>query len=601
MAASEIILEHVRNSLMDLAGKERSARVVSLAAHYGVSSATINRYASACGPRCRKERSSKGQSKVSTAAVLKAGALLLAAKRTSRQIPLPACDALAILNDSGIDTGGASTSRFLSRMREEQVSAQDLLRPTPHVGLLSDHPNHVWQFDVTNCLQYFLDDRRGLGERDEDLVLEKNKIVKTARAIKRELLRYVVVDHCSGAFYFRYFYATGERAADGSQFLFEAMRPKDELIERLWPSAYADKIGKYRVHGVPFILMTDRGSIATAKANKALFDALRIDLQTHLPGNPRAKGAVEGMMHHINRFEGRLKFRRPSSLEELNRWALDWCIYANAIPLMRGVAPRSALWSYIHPEQLRLCPDEHLYRLAIKEPTITRTAGGDRIIQLDGLKYQVPDPQAAGQKVSVVRHLYEYPAVEVHFNNYVWLCQPIPEDQYGRPATGVRYGEFKAIKRTATQKAEVTMEKIAEGLGLKWRGTGNHRRAEAPPVGQESPLQVFGHQAAKVGNVEFIDRKGTPLEIKPADDLPNNRPLAMDAAEVSRGIAARRVSITELLRRLRDELGVVPPALNRTLRERYGDGIAIGEMEEAIAGILRGDRDGDGMRASQAG
>jgi hypothetical protein len=587
MPVSETILNHVHTSLRDLSAGEVSPKVQELAAHYGVTPQSVFRWAAQRGLRWRKEKVTKGESAASRAALLDASTLLLMSKRTSQSIPLPACDAKEILEDSG-KTTGVSASWFRARMRQEKISGQDLLRPSPHVTLLSDHPNHVWQFDVTNCLQYFLDAKRGLGERDAEMTLYKNKIVKTAKAIKKELLRYAVVDHCSGAFYFRYFYATGEKAADGSQFLLEAMRPKDELIKRTWNGESAAKLGKFRFHGVPFMLVTDRGSIVAAKANQALFDALRVDLQTHLPGNPRAKGAIEGLMHILNRFEGRLKLQRPADLDELNRWALDWCIAMNGVKMMRGVAPRSALWSYITAEQLRLCPEEELFRLMIKEPTLTRTADGGRLIKVDGQSYLIPDPQAAGHKVSVIRHPYEYPAVEVHFNGFVWLCQPIPKDQYGRLTNGVRYGEYEGIKHTETQKAKTEMEQIGAAWGLTWKGTGDKRRAEAPPMGQVSPLTVFGHQADKVGNIEFIERKGTPLEVKPAEDMPVNAELTTDAAVVSRGIAARRISFVEFLKRLSAEIGVIAPEMNRTLREQYSSGIEVKEAEEVIASIVGG-------------
>ena len=586
MAVSASILDHVEKSLKGVTPVEAAQRTKELAAHYGVTPATINRYAAARGIRFRKERKTKGRSRASRDILLNASALMLTSRRTSNEIPLPACDAKMILEDSGIDTGGVSTSRFLSRLRQEQISARELLKPTPHVRLLSDHPNHVWQFDVTNCLQYFLD-TKGLGERDTEMTMYKNKIVKTAKAIKKELLRYAVVDHCSGAFFFHYFYATGERAADGSEFLFRAMRPKDEIIKRTWNGESGAKLGKYRMHGVPFMLVADRGSILTAKANQALMEALRIDVNLHMPGNPRAKGAIEGLMHHINRFEARLKFQRPADLAELNRWALDWCIYANGVPKMRNIAPRSVLWSYITAEQLRLCPEESLYRLLIKEPTITRIADGSRIISVDGRSYQVPDPQAAGQKVSVVRHPYEYPNIEAHFNGHVWLCQPIETDQYGRLANGVPYGTYHGIKHTETQHAKTEMETTAEEWGLSWKGTGDKRMAVAPPVGFTSPLAVFGHQADKVGNVEFIERKGTPLEIKAAD-APTNHVIESSAAEVPRTVAARRISFTEFLKNLRAEIGIVAPAMNADLRARYENGIEINEAEEVIKAIADG-------------
>ncbi len=587
MAVSETILNHIHESLRDRSNGEVSNKAKELAEHYGVSVQTVFRWAAMKGLRWRKEKSTKGTSSVSRDAAVKAGALLMIAKRSSKDIPLPACDAKEILDESGLDTGGVTASWFRARMRKERVSAKDILRPAPHQRLLSDHPNHVWQFDVTNCIQYFLDEKKGMGERDADMELYKNKIVKTAKQIRKELLRYAVVDHCTGVFYFRYFYASGERAIDGSQFLFEAMRPKDELIERIWNGASAPKVGKYRFQGVPFVLVADRGSIAAAKANQNLFDALRIKLEPHLPGNPRAKGAIEGLMKIINRFEGRLKLDRPSDLDDLNRRALDWCIGFNGTKDMRGVAPRSILWSKITETELRLCPDETLYRLLIREPEIERTADGSRIIKVDNRFYRIEDPNAAYQKVKVVRHPYEYPNIEVHFNGFVWLCQPIPQDEFGRLTIGTHYGEYKDIKHTEAQKAKTEMEKVAAGWGIKFKGAGEKRIAEAAPVGHASPLQVFGHQADKVGNVEFMNKKGTPLDVK-EPELPANRPLRMDAAEVSRGISSRRISVVEFLKKLKDEIGVVSPALNQAIRERYGSGIEIKEAEEVIGKIQDG-------------
>ncbi len=588
MADLDAAIADVYASLQGLRDGEVRPVVRRLATHYGVTDGTIYRWAGRLGLKWRSSPATKGVSRATPETLKAASALMYVSRRGNKQLTMPACEAKEILEDSGADIG-VSTSRFTARLRETGLSAADLTRPTPHVHLLSDHPNHVWQFDVTNCLQYFLDGPHGMGERDADMELYKNKIVKTARSIRKELLRYAVVDHCTGAFYFRYFYASGERAIDGARFLFEAMRPKDDLIKTAFNGSSASKIGKYHFHGVPFVLVPDKGSIIAAKANQALLSSLKIDLRPHMPGNPRAKGSVEGLMHHLNSFEARLRLRRPSSLEELNAWALDRCIYVNAAKKMRNVAPRSALWSTIARDQLRLCPDEELYHLLVREPSIERTCDGSCFISVDGRAYFVPDTEAAHRKVIVSRHPFEYPSVEVHYNGNVWLCEPVERDRYGRLSQGVRYGEYKAPKHTEVQNAKTDMEQIAGTWGLTFKGTGDHRRAEAPPLGFESPLQVFGHQAEKVPeNVQFIARTGTPMEIEdPAAGIPN--PVRSHGAfEVAREIAPRLMSTSDFLSRLASEIGPIPRALNQAVRAAYPEGVEAASAGGIIDDIREG-------------
>ncbi len=601
MKATETILQHVYDSLRSLKDGEVCDKARALAAHYGCSVQTIYAWAKRKGLRWRKEKASKGKTKADAEAVKQAAALVYASRRANKDVPLPVCDAIEMLKDSGVPMGDVSGDRIAALLRERQMSAAALVQPSPHVNMLSEHPNHVWQFDVTNCLQYFLDDK-GMGERDADMELYKNKIVKTAKKIKKELLRYVAVDHCSGAFFFWYYYASGERAIDGADFLYKAFRPKDELIEATFNGSAASKKGKYHMHGVPLMLAPDRGSIIADKANNNLFEGLRIEVRPHMPGNPRAKGLVEWLMNFLRRFEARLKFKRPQDLAELNAWSLDYCIAVNALKITRGIAPRSALWQKIRPEQLRLCPEEPVYRMLIRKPAFEATANGACIISVDNRKYRIPDSNAARKKVWVVISAYEYPALEVHFNGYVWALQPIAIDEYGRLSDGVKYGEDKSWKDTEKdtdiQKAKKELEQIAsDQWGIKWKGTGDKRIAVAPPLGHQTPLQVFGHQADKV-KVEFINRKGTELEIK-QPEMPENRPLKTDAHELSRTIANRREPFISFLKRLIQHVGPISTKMNALLRAEYGNGIELTHAEEVMGQIAAGTWKG-GDAATQA-
>jgi hypothetical protein len=575
---SEEILIHVEATLRDATGSDVAPLVASLSRSLGVTPQTIYRWAHTKGLRWRKSPATKGTSRINRETVTEAAAIVHASRRRSNQATIPACDAVEILSDSGREID-VSPSWFRARMRQEQLSTRDLLAPSPHVTMLSEHPNHVWQFDVTNCIQYFLDDKKGMGERDPDMELYQNKIVKTAKSIRKELLRYAVVDHCTGAFYFRYFYASGERASDGAQFLFEAMRPKDEIIKSLWNGDSESRSGKYRFHGVPYLLVADRGSIMTSKANQNLFASLKIDLRTHLPGNPRAKGGIEWLMKNINRFEGRLKFERPRDLADINRKAMDWCITYCAVKDMRGIAPRSALWGLITKAQLRLCPDEALYWTLRREPTLKAKANGGCIIRVDGRFYKIPDTNAAHRWIIVTRNAYEFPRVDAHFNDHIWLLSPIPLDQFGRLTSGVPYGQYRSPAQTETQKAKTEIEKIAEGWGLSWKGTGDHRIAVAPPVGHISPLTVFGRQTEKLGNLELMDRKGTPLEVAPPEPIPN-KPVLHSAHEVSRAGLSRMMPLIDFMRQLKDEIGPIPPDLNRILKDQYPDGVPVDDARD---------------------
>lgn len=302
-------------------------------------------------------------------------------------------------------------------------------------------------------------------------------------------------------------------------------------------------------------------------------------------------------MHHLTAFEARLKLRRPSSLDELNRWALDWCIFVNAVKKFRGLTSRSAMWSTITNEQLRRCPDEALYRLLIHEPTITRKADGSCLVRVDGRIFRVPDPEAANATVTVMRHPYEYPSIEIHANGFVWLCEPLARDRYGRVTDGVKYGEYHSPKHTTTQKAIPEIERQAEAFGLSWKGTGNHRRAEAPPVGHASGLAVFGHQAEKLPDgVEFLSREGSPPDVAEPEAIANEK-RSHSAFEVPRSPAARFISIGQFLDSLRAEIGVVSPTLNKALRSVYGDRLPASETAEVIEAI----RDGRWQPAGLAG
>lgn len=507
-------------------GRARSAYVQGLARTYGLSVSTIYRWYREIGPVAegRKPRSDKGSRTLSDEQTLTLASMIYATKRQSQKILMSAKSAQEIATDNNIALPEVSTSTINRRLREMHLSKAAMKAPSPSVKLITEHPNQLWEFDVSNCICWFLPEppggettskSSGLQERDVEMEIYKNKL-GNIRAIKKELLRYLIVDHCSGAFFLWYFYTTGETALNAADFFFYSFQQK--------------KDERYRFHGVPFNLYIDRGSAVQAGVMKSLLEKLNIKVVTHMPGNPRAKGMVEGLHDYVERnFESRLIFHRPQTIEVMNSWALDWAIKTNALEIYRNTATRSQLWSKITSDQLRLCPPEDVYRKLLVSKPETRKVANDLKVSYDGRFYIVPDPNLKGEEVTITYSPYEYPNISLsHPSLQFPLCLSPCQgpDQYGRITDGATIFHvnedgslnYKRHKDTDTQKGLKAAEKVLETFGLTMKGTGDKRRAVAPACGEEK-LAVFGHQADKVGKVAYLDRPGTALPITKAVEI----------------------------------------------------------------------------------
>ena len=518
-------------------GKARSNYVRSLAVLYDVALGTIYRWhKQACPDTERKERADKGARSISEDMAEALGAMIFATKRQSQKILMSASTAKEVAQDSNMPMPDVCTSTINRRLREIQMSKAKIKQPSPHVRLATKHPNQLWEFDVSNCIQYHLVADKGLQERDLEMEFYKNKL-KNFKVIKRELLRYVAVDHCAGPFFLRYFYTTGETSLNAAEFFLAAFQKK--------------KDERYRFHGVPFYLYVDRGSAVKAEMIQGLLDRLSITCINHLPGNPRAKGLVEGLHDYIERnFESRLNFHRPHDLQEVNDWAFDWAVKVNAAVKFRNTAPRSQLWSYITNAQLRLCPPEEVYRHLLRAKPEKRKVQGLRIAY-EGKFYNVPDVNLHNEWVEVTYSPYEYPNILVsheYLDHPLSLSPCAEKDQYGRVTDGaVVFGpkengelNYKRHKDTETQKRLKNAEKTLEEWGLTMKGTGDKRRAVAPALGKEK-LTVFGNQADKVGNIAFMDKPGTALPIEMAVevcDFPFMKAIKLIAERLGRGLSA---------------------------------------------------------------
>lgn len=529
---------------------EKNRIIAEYASMTGLSAATLYRRAKNHGfSSGRKAREDKGalKSGLSDAQVEYVGALIHATARDNKGGIMPVERAIEIAEDEGIiEPGQISTARMQQLLREREISKAHMREATPHIEMKSLHPNEVQLVDVSVCIQYYL--RGGKLRLMREAEFYKNK-PDNFKKVKTRLLRYLLVDHFSGAFHLRYYDTTGETANNLFHFLCEGWLPK------------ADARLPFR--GVPFYMLWDAGSAALSKPMQTMFERLGIKTPDALPHNPRRQGAVETMHNVIEQwFESGLKIQPATSVEELNAWADDWSIKFQAIRKhTRHGMPRTACWLQIRPEHLRETTAEVLQQLYAR-PAEERTVDGTRSISFMGKTYRLRHLEGVrpGSKVMVTLRPWKE-EVGVLWRDVEYLVAPVemlPATQGGFASDAVHIGtEYRAQPETATQQAAKRFDDLAYG---------EDRKKKATPF---AGTQVFGHHADKVANLATLPRRGTPIE-------------------VARSVAAREISMAEHLKRLRDAVGRVTPEMNRDLRAAFGESIEAATSDAVIAAIVEG-------------
>ncbi|MCU7877249.1 MAG: integrase [Candidatus Thiodiazotropha sp. (ex Lucinoma borealis)] len=262
--------------------------------------------------------------------------------------------------------------RTLLRQRNLDLASQK--QPTPHLNMRSLHPNHVHMVDPSLCLLYYSPDGKQRVLRDDEIYKNKPDWVQKIGNLK--CWRYVLIDHYSNVVAVRYYQAAGEKPENLYDFL-------------LW---CWQKLDNNPFHGVPHLLVWDKGSANTASAVKRAMKALQVETYEHKAGNPRAKGGVEEANNLVEKlFESRLLYEPVHSIDELNAAATAWQIAYNANqlpeydarlkrPAMRQPLARFEIWQRIRQDQLRLLPDIAVCRYLLSAEPKSRKVRGDMMI-----------------------------------------------------------------------------------------------------------------------------------------------------------------------------------------------------------------------------
>jgi transposase InsO family protein len=474
----------------------------------------------------------------------------------------------------------AHPSTIARAMRQLGCHSGQLMRQSPGHGMQSLHPNHVWQLDVSTCVLFYLSN--GGMEICEEAAFNKNKPHNYERVSQLRVQRYLVVDHCVGAFYLQYL-AGHESAQNLLDFLIPAFHPR---------------AGR-PFYGVPKILMVDPGSAQASQVFRSLARALDIEVKVHKAKNPRAKGGVETMHNHIeHQFEGRLHGQRVQGFEQLNALADLW----SAAFQSRAVHTRTKLtrfdgWMKIgqFPGALRVIEGgpEVTRALVMAEP-VARVV--DTLLQIS---FAVPGHEAATysvagipgaankEKVMVVTSPYTAPDIDVLTVNAQGeearhRRSPIPKTDFGFDSTAAVIGqEFKSQADTFIDRERKT------ALRAAW--------------GSDDPLEIAKTKKGRGGQrgVAFAGAIDTFADVRQVP-VPTYLPLSGTAIDLGTPAAESLMSATTACLRMQQLLdedwqpehyawltqrfsGGISETQFRQLAETWQAAIRLGQSEERKA------------------
>ena len=542
----------------------RDAIVEAAAAFVGKSKTTVYRALRKLGyDTKRKPRADKGKSAISDAELANIAAIQHAATRKTGKRLASAKTAVEIAAANGLAARQYNAATVNRQLRERGLSGAQMRRASPHLQLASRHPNHMWQIDPSYCVLYYLKAGKGLAVMDE-AQFYKNKPHNFARIARDRVLRYVCVDHCTGAFYCRYYNVSGENAETMFDFLMRAMGAKDKQHNPF--------------EGVPKILYWDKGSANQSSLILALLAGLGIEHHAHVKGNSRAKGSVEKHNDIIEtNFESRLTFARIDSIDQLNlaceRWQQQF--QATHIHSRHGMT-RFAAWRKITPEQLVARPPLEICRLLLTNKEIRRY----RVADVDNIRI--------GETVTVQVNPYAAPSIWVsHPDRYGKMQRyeiaPLEVDDWGFAADAVPVdGHFQ-------QAPDDVLTTNRKALDERAWGTRDAQEVDKLRVSKSAPafagtLNPFPGEPAP-SKIQHFPRQGRPRKVAATapQQLPVN-PLFVPTEAAPR--EERILPVMDFIRYCATEM-TITPELNSEIRATYPDGLPESAFEDALKCLLQ--------------
>jgi hypothetical protein len=498
----------------------------------GLSRSTLIRRAKAQGytPQKRKRRKDAGIPRcgISDDGLLQMAALMKGSHRKTGSIEMPTTEALDICQRAGSIPVDASIFTVRRLLREKHMDRNTLQKSyttdgqtvsAHHVRLKSEHPNHLHQVDVSACLHWYFKKGGGLGMLHKQLDLAGGKKAEPYKKIRNHILRYILVDHKSGAFNARYYYAQGETALNMIDFLFDSWRRREDPRDIF--------------QGAPRMLYFDKGSANIAFKVTNLLDNLQVKWMAHQAGVARAKGLSEVYQRIWQQaFESRLWLDPPRDLDELNQRAADFRIhFCETRKQSKNRLTRWAAWSSIKGDQLRTLPPREIFNQLIHDKPHKTKAARDKLIRYKGDQHLIESPVDVGEKLEIIRNPYQLPEI---------MAFRVNQD-------GTR-GEQLSTRFVAD------LDDIAVPVGQEWRRHADTPTQKAMKASDEVDLEPLKEAAFRgyvdelPQNVTHLERKGTEIQAARPQDAVTIPPTPRSNADAEKTGAA---------------IGLIKPAENK--------------------------------------
>lgn len=521
----------------------------------------------------RARRCDAGTTSQDESAIHELAATLKLGVRKNGKVTMETPNARSMLAVNGREFQ-VSNSRLNTLLRQRNLDIQSQKQATPHLNLRSLHPNHVHLVDPSLCLLYYLPSGEQQLIRDDEAYKNKPEFIERVGELK--VWRYVLVDHYSSAVIVRYVQSKGETQANLYDFLLYAWQ----------------RIAGRPFHGVPKLLVWDKGSANTSAAIKIALAALQVDSYEHMAGNPRAKGAVEQANNLVEKlFESRLKYEPVSGVEALNRAAEAWAnaYNANRIPhydsrlFRKGMAKPQArfdIWQLIREHQLRLLPDLDVCRYLLSAEPVVRKVRADLCVSF---RHPVAK-QTLQYDLRGIANVY--PRAEVLVSPLIYgdhQVKVIVEDYKGdsieHVISPIAYDEFSGMRLDAPVWGEAfdrQPDTVVETAGKRAEQSAfpGQTQEEIQKAKEKNKTPFGGLDAhTHLGEVyipDYMDRRGTEL------DVPDRTRVEI-----------KPLSHTQACRALVGTLGrKLPDGTYEWIRTAYPDGVPEEELP-ALAEKLR--------------